>query len=48
MSDVDRETDMKNITVIFPCYFAVVLTSQHFSSECQPKITVLLVYIFTF
>jgi len=39
---------MKNITVIFPCYFAEALTSQHFSSECPSKMTILLVYIFTF
>jgi hypothetical protein len=48
MSAVDRQIDMKNINVNFPCYFAVVFISQHFYFECQPKVTVLLVYIFTF
>jgi hypothetical protein len=48
MSGVDKETSMKNIAVIFPCYFAEALTSQHFSSECPSKMTILLVYIFTF
>jgi hypothetical protein len=48
ISDVDKETGMKIITAIFPCYFAEALTSQHFSSECPSKMTVLLVYILTF
>ena len=48
MSGVDEETGMKNITVIFPCYFAEALTTQQFSPEGPSKLTVLLVYIFIF
>jgi hypothetical protein len=46
ISGVDKETGMKNITVIFPCYFAEALISQHFSSECPSKMTILVVFTF--